>query len=80
MYSPLNYKLHFLQDEGENTVIAVHNYNPVRENQLPLQKGEKYYVVNQSNAQWWYVRNMAGQLGYVPTNYVHKPNTLNSFE
>ncbi|KAH8852155.1 Tyrosine-protein kinase Btk29A [Schistosoma japonicum] len=70
----------FDTDEGENTVIAVHNYNPVRENQLPLQKGEKYYVVNQSNAQWWYVRNMAGQLGYVPTNYVHKPNSLNSFD
>ncbi|CAH8472528.1 unnamed protein product [Heterobilharzia americana] len=70
----------FDMDEGENTVIAVHNYNPVRENQLPLQKGEKYYVVNQSNAQWWYVRNMAGQLGYVPTNYVHKPNSLNSFD
>ncbi|THD19043.1 Tyrosine-protein kinase [Fasciola hepatica] len=70
----------FDMDDSENTVIAVHNYNPVRENQLPLQKGEKYYVVNQSNAQWWYVRNMAGQLGYVPTNYVHKPNSLNSFE
>lgn len=67
-------------DDAENTVIAVHNYNPVRENQLPLQKGEKYFVVNQSNAQWWYVRNMAGQLGYVPTNYVHKPNSLNSFD
>ncbi|KAF5402163.1 hypothetical protein PHET_04102 [Paragonimus heterotremus] len=70
----------FDMDDSENTVIAVHNYNPVRENQLPLQKGEKYYVVNQSNAQWWYVRNMAGQLGYVPTNYVHKPNSLNSFD
>ncbi|KAF8571853.1 hypothetical protein P879_01483 [Paragonimus westermani] len=70
----------FDMDDNENTVIAVHNYNPVRENQLPLQKGEKYYVVNQSNAQWWYVRNMAGQLGYVPTNYVHKPNSLNSFD
>ncbi|VDN13446.1 unnamed protein product [Dibothriocephalus latus] len=67
------------EDDSENTVIAVHNYNPVRENQLPLQKGEKYFVVNQSNAQWWYVRNMAGQAGYVPTNYIHKPNSLNSF-
>lgn len=67
-------------DDSENTVIAVHNYNPVRENQLPLQKGEKYFVVNQSNAQWWYVRNMAGQAGYVPTNYIHKPNSLNSFD
>ncbi|CAH8564844.1 unnamed protein product [Dicrocoelium dendriticum] len=71
----------FDMDDSENTVIAVHNYNPVRENQLPLQKGEKYYVVNRSNAQWWYVRNMiTGQLGYVPTNYVHKPNSLNSFD
>eukprot|EP00108_Taenia_solium_P006547 TsM_001092300 transcript=TsM_001092300 gene=TsM_001092300 len=68
------------KEENEKTVIAVHNYNPVRENQLPLQKGEKYYVVNDSNAQWWYVRNMAGQSGYVPTNYIHKPNSLNSFE
>ncbi|CAL8107625.1 unnamed protein product [Calicophoron daubneyi] len=75
-----NHQTLFDMDDGENTVIAVHNYNPVRENQLPLQKGEKYYVVNQSNAQWWYVRNMAGQLGYVPTNYVHKPNSLNSFD
>ncbi len=69
-----------LQEENDKTVIAVHNYNPMRENQLPLQKGEKYYVVNDSNAQWWYVRNMAGQSGYVPTNYIHKPNSLNSFE
>ncbi|EUB59829.1 Tyrosine-protein kinase Btk29A [Echinococcus granulosus] len=68
------------REENEKTVIAVHNYNPVRENQLPLQKGEKYYVVNDSNAQWWYVRNMAGQSGYVPTNYIHKPNSLNSFD
>uniref|UniRef100_A0A5K3FDF5 Tyrosine-protein kinase n=1 Tax=Mesocestoides corti TaxID=53468 RepID=A0A5K3FDF5_MESCO len=67
-------------EENEKTVIAVHNYNPVRENQLPLQKGEKYYVVNDSNAQWWYVRNVAGQSGYVPTNYIHKPNSLNSFD
>ncbi|TGZ51347.1 hypothetical protein CRM22_010750 [Opisthorchis felineus] len=70
----------FDMDDNENTVIAVHNYNPVRENQLPLKKGEKYYVVNQSNAQWWYVRNADGQLGYVPTNYVHKPNSLSSFD
>ena len=81
----MSFSFSFLLQPGvseveENTVIAVYNYNPVRENQLQLQKGEKYFVVNSDNPQWWYVRSLTGMVGYVPTNYIQKPNSLTTFE
>ncbi|KAL3313793.1 hypothetical protein Ciccas_007602 [Cichlidogyrus casuarinus] len=66
--------------DPDNVVIAIHNYNPLPKNQLKLQKGERYFIVDQSNSQWWYVRNSAGQAGYVPTNYIHKPNSLDAYD
>lgn len=74
------FSCHTQDENSDKWVIAVHNYNPVRENQLPLQKGERYFVVDSSNSQWWYVKTAVGDAGYVPTNYIHKPNSLTTFD
>lgn len=62
------------------TVTALHNYQPQRENQLALSRGERYFVLNSENPQWWYVRNVVGGVGYVPANHLQLPNGLNNFE
>ena len=68
------------QDTGDNIVVAVHNYKPIHRNQLRLEKGEKYLVLDKSNLKWWYCRAENGHCGYVPTNFIQKPNSLQTYD
>ncbi|PAA69305.1 hypothetical protein BOX15_Mlig029197g1, partial [Macrostomum lignano] len=65
---------------GGNVVVAIHNFRPMRENQLKLEKGNRYIVVDGTNSKWWYVRDSAGEYGYIPTNYIRKPDSLETFD
>ena len=53
-------------------VIAMYEYTPSDNVDLPLTKGQVVRIVNSSRPHWWKARNNKGQEGYVPSNYVKK--------
>ena len=54
-----------------NYVIAKFNYDPSRDDELDLKKGEKIVVLEQSEDAWWRGRNEeTGHEGWFPSNYV----------
>ena len=53
-------------------VIAMYDYAPSDNVDLPLTKGQVVRIVNSVRPHWWKARNNKGQEGYVPSNYVKK--------
>ncbi|XP_005992059.1 tyrosine-protein kinase BTK [Latimeria chalumnae] len=51
-------------------IVALYDYKPMEALDMPLVKGEEYYVIEEANAQWWKARDKNGQEGYIPSNYV----------
>lgn len=48
------------QGDGPTVVIALQDYPPMGDNDLPLQKGQEYVLINSSNSDWWAVRSNTG--------------------
>lgn len=48
------------QDDGPTVVIALQDYAPMGDDDLQLQKGQEYILINSSNSDWWAVRNNTG--------------------
>uniref|UniRef100_A0A674P4E6 Tyrosine-protein kinase n=1 Tax=Takifugu rubripes TaxID=31033 RepID=A0A674P4E6_TAKRU len=46
--------------DSERIVIALQEYVPSRDTDLPLEKGHEYILINKSNIDWWTVRNSNG--------------------
>uniref|UniRef100_A0A669EFT4 Tyrosine-protein kinase n=1 Tax=Oreochromis niloticus TaxID=8128 RepID=A0A669EFT4_ORENI len=42
-----------LEDSGQQKVIALQNYTPQGDNDLPLQKDQEYLLVKNSHSIWW---------------------------
>ncbi|MBN3324991.1 BMX kinase, partial [Atractosteus spatula] len=63
--------------EPQKAVVALHHYEGMRSCELSLVKGAKYYVLEEENSEWWKVKDMNGDEGYVPVTYIqeqsHKP-------
>nr|XP_015219162.1 PREDICTED: cytoplasmic tyrosine-protein kinase BMX isoform X2 [Lepisosteus oculatus] len=63
--------------EPQKVVVALHHYQGMRSCELSLVKGAKYYVLEEENSEWWKVKDMNGDEGYVPVTYIqaqsHKP-------
>ncbi|XP_006631824.2 tyrosine-protein kinase ITK/TSK [Lepisosteus oculatus] len=57
-------------DPGELVVVAVHDFSPAREQDLPLYRNEEYIVIDQSDPYWWIVQDTKGDQGYIPSSYV----------
>ncbi|XP_065889135.1 tyrosine-protein kinase-like [Dysidea avara] len=51
--------------------VAKYSYSPRRESELGFNKGEKLYVINTDDANWW----LAGQMGCIPSSYVSEFRT-----
>ncbi|XP_043928728.1 cytoplasmic tyrosine-protein kinase BMX [Protopterus annectens] len=51
-------------------VCALYDYEAVDQKDLPLTEGQKYYVINEDDPNWWKVKDISGQEGYVPSNYL----------
>ncbi|TKR92900.1 hypothetical protein L596_007466 [Steinernema carpocapsae] len=64
----------------EVTLIALYNYESRADGDLSFKKGETMVLLDQSNADWWYVRHSKGGTGYVPRNFVAKQQTIESEE
>ncbi|XP_053229683.1 tyrosine-protein kinase BTK [Podarcis raffonei] len=51
-------------------VVALYDYLPMTEQDLELQKGKEYIVLEESNESWWRAQDQNGKEGYIPSNYV----------
>ncbi|XP_061454769.1 tyrosine-protein kinase BTK isoform X2 [Rhineura floridana] len=51
-------------------VVALYDYVPMTEQDLELQKGKEYLVLEESNESWWRAQDQNGKEGYIPSNYV----------
>ncbi|KAJ6663252.1 hypothetical protein lerEdw1_010388 [Lerista edwardsae] len=62
-------------------VVALYDYAPMNELDLQLQKGEEYFVLEESNESWWRAKDQTGKEGYIPSNYVTEAkDSLEIFE
>ncbi|KFP50902.1 Tyrosine-protein kinase BTK, partial [Cathartes aura] len=62
-------------------VVALYNYVPMNVQDLQLQKGEEYFILEESHLPWWKARDKNGREGYIPSNYVTETsNSLEIFE
>lgn len=52
------------QGNQPNTVIALQDYMPTGEEDLPLQKGQKYILIDSSSSDWWALKNNRGWGSY----------------
>ncbi|KAK3564365.1 hypothetical protein QTP86_017331 [Hemibagrus guttatus] len=63
-------------------VVALKNFIPQEDTDIPLHKDEEYTVIDCSEANWWTVRDKNGNVGTVPCIYVkEKPsNNIEHFK
>ncbi|XP_034037273.1 tyrosine-protein kinase ITK/TSK isoform X1 [Thalassophryne amazonica] len=71
-----------LYSTGQMMVIALQDYTPLGEDDLPLQKNQEYIVINRSHADWWTIQDDTGRTGFVPSTYVAEKsgNNFQRFE
>ncbi|XP_061582367.1 tyrosine-protein kinase ITK/TSK [Cololabis saira] len=68
-----------LQDSGVQMVIALQDYTPLGDDDLPLQKDREYLLINSCHSDWWSVQDDRGNIGFVPCTYVAEKSG-NNFE
>ncbi|KAF7626013.1 hypothetical protein Mgra_00009817 [Meloidogyne graminicola] len=58
---------------SEEYIIAEFDYQAQEEQELSIIKGERLVLID-DNKLWWKARNMNGDVGFVPSNFVRKEN------
>ncbi|KAM4632895.1 tyrosine-protein kinase Blk [Polymixia lowei] len=67
---------HSQSENGEDIVVAHHDFKPTNDSDLAFKKGERLKVL-QENGEWWLARSLAtGDEGYIPCTYVARAHTL----
>uniref|UniRef100_A0A914WAJ5 Tyrosine-protein kinase n=1 Tax=Plectus sambesii TaxID=2011161 RepID=A0A914WAJ5_9BILA len=62
-------------------LVALYPYDSRADGDLSFQKGDQMLLLDDSNADWWYVQHLrTGGSGYVPRNFVAKQQTVESEE
>ncbi|XP_055033950.2 tyrosine-protein kinase ITK/TSK [Misgurnus anguillicaudatus] len=67
-------------DSEERIVVALKNFTPDEESDLPLHKDEEYFIVDSSEPNWWTVRDKNGHVGSVPCIYIAEKVDIKKFE
>ncbi|XDV37283.1 hypothetical protein PO909_006908 [Leuciscus waleckii] len=69
-------------DPEDRVVVALRNFSPEEDTDLPLHKDEEYFIVDCSEPNWWTVRDKDGNVGSVPCVYIaeKKSNNIEKFE
>uniref|UniRef100_A0A3P8WXY5 Tyrosine-protein kinase n=1 Tax=Cynoglossus semilaevis TaxID=244447 RepID=A0A3P8WXY5_CYNSE len=84
VYDPVGYasKKPLPELPAEETVIALQDYVPQGDDDLPLQKDQEYLLIKSSHPEWWSVQDNLGNVGFVPRAYVVEKlvNNLERFE
>ncbi len=59
---------------GANIVkgLCLYSYKAATAKELSFRKGETLIVRDEDDSGWWYVENAAGELGFVPANFLRK--------
>ncbi|XP_031713551.1 tyrosine-protein kinase ITK/TSK isoform X2 [Anarrhichthys ocellatus] len=71
-----------LHDEEQSVVIALQDYKPLKNDDLPLQKDQEYTLINSCHCDWWAVQDDKGNTGFVPSRYIAEKsgNNFQRFE
>ncbi|XP_061432913.1 tyrosine-protein kinase SRK3-like [Lethenteron reissneri] len=58
--------------DGEKIFVAVHNYDARAHVDLSFRKGQRFHIVQETNADWWLARPEGDtqQQGFIPANYI----------
>ncbi|KAK6493592.1 tyrosine-protein kinase Tec-like isoform X1 [Huso huso] len=69
------------EEEKENVVIAMYDFEAVDTRDLNLVQGEEYHVIEKCDIHWYKARDTYGHEGYIPSNYVteKKSNNLDQY-
>ncbi|XP_035505464.1 tyrosine-protein kinase ITK/TSK [Scophthalmus maximus] len=59
-----------LHDAGQRMVIALQDYTPHGDEDLPLQKDQEYVLMESKHPDWWTVQDTQGNTGFVPSIYL----------
>jgi len=59
--------------------VVLFDYEGRAEDDLKLRKGDLLEILEKKAANWWKARNEHGQEGWIPSNYVAKRDSLESF-
>ncbi|NXE75401.1 BMX kinase, partial [Cochlearius cochlearius] len=54
------------------TAVAQCNYEPEGNSAIRLVRSNKYYVLQEEDSDWWKVRDLEGNEGFVPSTYLRK--------
>ncbi|KFV58505.1 Cytoplasmic tyrosine-protein kinase BMX, partial [Gavia stellata] len=54
------------------TAVAQCNYEPEGNSTIRLVRSNKYYVLQEEDSDWWKVRDLEGNEGFVPSTYLRK--------
>ncbi|XP_051563658.1 cytoplasmic protein NCK2-like [Myxocyprinus asiaticus] len=59
----------------EAIVVAKWDYMAQQDQELDIRKNERLWLLDDTKT-WWRVRNASNRMGYVPSNYVERKNSL----
>ena len=66
--------------DGPDTYIGLYDYDARTAEDLSFRKGDKLRIINQQDGDWWQAQNALGQVGYIPSNYVAKVQSIQAEE
>ncbi|KFP57868.1 Cytoplasmic tyrosine-protein kinase BMX, partial [Cathartes aura] len=55
-----------------NMAVAQCNYEPEGNSAIRLVRSNKYYVLQEEDSDWWKVRDLEGNEGFIPSTYLRK--------
>ncbi|NXT84194.1 BMX kinase, partial [Zapornia atra] len=61
-----------------NMAVAQCDYEPEVNSALRLVRSSKYYVLQEEDPDWWKVRDLEGNEGFVPSTYLRKNQPVNT--
>nr|KAG5686035.1 hypothetical protein BaRGS_021597 [Batillaria attramentaria] len=68
------------QDDDPNLFVALYDFQAGGDNQLSIVKGEQVTIIGYNKGgEWCEVKNRAGVVGWVPSNYIAPVNSLDKF-
>ncbi|XP_025112179.1 tyrosine-protein kinase Abl-like isoform X2 [Pomacea canaliculata] len=68
------------QDDDPNLFVALYDFQSGGDNQLSIVKGEQITMIGYNKGgEWCEVKNRAGEVGWVPGNYIAPVNSLDKY-
>ncbi|XP_028419761.1 tyrosine-protein kinase TXK [Perca flavescens] len=64
------------EGSGLLSVVAMYDFNPQEDTDLPLKQGEEYVILHKQDQLWWRAQDKHGNKGFIPSNYVTEKNNI----